>query len=110
MAGWFASRPGVDALRILRLCFPLVTTTHPNAFTGVRRLASGKHGAFLDGILVYRSTVEAEATQALDFLDEPGTCSICDGIGHGYPGAGPCPLEETGEDDPRERALWALNV
>lgn len=23
------------------------------------------------------------------------TCSICDGLGHGYPGAGPCPLEVT---------------
>lgn len=21
------------------------------------------------------------------------TCNICDGLGHGYPGAGPCPLE-----------------
>jgi len=28
---------------------------------------------------------------------EPPACSICDGLGHGYPGAGPCPLEETGE-------------
>jgi len=27
--------------------------------------------------------------------DEPRRCSICDGIGHGYPGAGPCPTEET---------------
>jgi hypothetical protein len=36
------------------------------------------------------------------------TCSLCDGVGHGYPGAGPCPLEETGEDDPRERELWAM--
>jgi len=26
------------------------------------------------------------------------TCSICDGLGHGYPGAGPCPLEERGEE------------
>lgn len=24
------------------------------------------------------------------------TCSLCDGLGHGYPGAGPCPLEERG--------------
>jgi hypothetical protein len=51
------------------------------------------------------------ASEAADFLygpPEPPACSICDGIGHGYPGAGPCPLEETGEDDPRERELWAL--
>jgi hypothetical protein len=26
---------------------------------------------------------------------EPPCCSICDGAGHGYPGAGPCPLENT---------------
>ncbi len=24
-------------------------------------------------------------------------CSICDGMGHGYPGGGPCPLEMMGE-------------
>ncbi len=39
---------------------------------------------------------------------EGPSCSICDGLGHGYPGGGPCPLEETGEDDPRERLLWAM--
>lgn len=27
-----------------------------------------------------------------DWTEGP-TCSICDGVGHGYPGAGPCPLE-----------------
>ncbi len=26
-------------------------------------------------------------------------CSICDGYGHGYPGAGPCPLENTMSDE-----------
>jgi hypothetical protein len=30
--------------------------------------------------------------------DEGSTCSICDGLGHGYPGAGPCPLEDRGYD------------
>lgn len=24
---------------------------------------------------------------------EGPTCPICDGLGHGYPGAGPCPIE-----------------
>ena len=24
------------------------------------------------------------------------TCAVCDALGHGYPGAGPCPLEERG--------------
>lgn len=30
--------------------------------------------------------------------DAVGTCSICDAVGHGYPGGGPCPLEERGEE------------
>lgn len=30
------------------------------------------------------------------------TCSICDALGHGYPGAGPCPLEERGFDNEYE--------
>lgn len=29
--------------------------------------------------------------------DDRPTCTICDGLGHGYPGGGPCPLEERGE-------------
>jgi len=29
---------------------------------------------------------------------EGPTCPICDALGHGYPGAGPCPLEMTGEE------------
>lgn len=24
---------------------------------------------------------------------EPRHCNICDAVGHGYPGGGPCPLE-----------------
>jgi hypothetical protein len=31
-----------------------------------------------------------------EFYEGP-TCSLCDGLGHGYPGGGPCPLEERGE-------------
>lgn len=44
--------------------------------------------------------------------DEPPSCSICDGLGHGYPGGPPCPLEvnevqrwETDEDERRAQAL-----
>lgn len=33
---------------------------------------------------------------------EGPTCSICDGLGHGYPGGGPCPLEERGYDAARQ--------
>jgi hypothetical protein len=29
-----------------------------------------------------------------DWMDSEPTCSICDGLGHGYPGAGFCPLEQ----------------
>ncbi len=32
------------------------------------------------------------AKQEMDSL----FCSICDGMGHGYPGGGPCPLESVG--------------
>jgi hypothetical protein len=33
-----------------------------------------------------------------DYLsqDEGPTCGLCDAVGHGYPGGGPCPLEERG--------------
>lgn len=31
--------------------------------------------------------------------DEGPTCSICDGLGHGYPGGPPCPLEMRGADE-----------
>ncbi len=40
-----------------------------------------------------------------DYMSTVGrTCSICDAVGHGYPGGGPCPLEERGEDCPP----WAM--
>jgi hypothetical protein len=31
--------------------------------------------------------------------EEGPTCTLCDGLGHGYPGAGPCPLEMRGWED-----------
>jgi hypothetical protein len=36
---------------------------------------------------------------------EGPTCSICDGLGHGYPGGPPCPLEVT---DYSGEPWWAL--
>lgn len=41
---------------------------------------------------------------------EGPSCSICDALGHGYPGGGPCPLEDRGydEDDSSERWLESL--
>lgn len=53
-------------------------------------------------------STEDEAAEFLYGPPDPPTCSLCDAVGHGYPGAGPCPLEETGEDDPFERMLWAM--
>jgi hypothetical protein len=34
-----------------------------------------------------------------DEFDEGPSCSLCDGLGHGYPGGGPCPLEDRGWQD-----------
>ena len=48
----------------------------------VRRCFGLEHGLYS---LEEQASIEAQ--------DEPQTCSICDGIGHGYPGAGPCPTE-----------------
>jgi hypothetical protein len=52
-----------------------------------------------------RNVKAMEALMDSDELVPEPTCSLCDGVGHGYPGAGPCPLEVTdysGEPD------WAL--
>jgi len=38
-------------------------------------------------------------TEEYDELDDAPCCSICDGVGHGYPGGGPCPLENRGAWD-----------
>lgn len=47
--------------------------------------------------------------------DYAPSCSICDGIGHGYPGGAPCPLEcdpvawmETEEDEMRADAMTRM--
>ena len=50
----------------------------------------------------FRADGEAEANEVC--------CSICDGLGHGQPGYGPCPLE-MGADDGFERweAQFAWN-
>lgn len=44
---------------------------------------------------------------AWDQEEDGPTCSICDGLGHGYPGAGPCPLEDRGwADADDDRRVW----
>jgi hypothetical protein len=37
-----------------------------------------------------------EDLYGVQVFDEGPSCSICDGLGHGYPGGAPCPLEERG--------------
>lgn len=49
----------------------------------------------------YRWTA-AELSDYEEAMYDQRCCSICDGAGHGYPGAGPCPLEERGSYDARE--------
>jgi hypothetical protein len=59
-------------------------------------LASGTQVLLDDGVPVMQ-------------VGEPlGFCSICDGLGHGYPGGAPCPLEDRGwgDDDPRDAPTW----
>lgn len=36
---------------------------------------------------------DCEYVDAWEAAHDQPTCFICDGIGHGYPGGGPCPLE-----------------
>ncbi len=62
------------------------------------RLASGKV-VWVDG----RGVALKEPPHGAEFApvddgeyDEGPTCSICDGVGHGYPGGPPCPLETRG--------------
>lgn len=45
----------------------------------------------------YASLEDYEAEQAYLWEVRQGHCSICDGLGHGFPGGGPCPLETRGE-------------
>lgn len=33
-------------------------------------------------------------------------CALCDAVGHGQPGYGPCPLEERGAEDAYAEAQW----
>lgn len=44
-------------------------------------------------------------TELVEDYDWEPTCGICDATGHGYPGAGPCPLEDV---DYSGEPWWAL--
>lgn len=52
----------------------------------------------------HESAVDVEECYFPEFYDER-TCSLCDAVSHGYPGGGPCPLEERGWDDWRQEEL-----
>ena len=54
------------------------------------------------------AAISCEDFGCFDQEPDPPTCNICDAVGHGYPGAGPCPLE-VGQYDPREEAEMALH-
>lgn len=70
---------------------------------GWRTLASGNGGRFENGRLV-----EIDDSRPEDY--EGPSCSICDALGHGYPGGPPCPLEDRGEPlDPREAWLESID-
>lgn len=89
-------------------------------------MSSPEPGALIEDGLDVLSVAVAVAIQANDPWsyqdDEPPTCWICDGVGHGYVvgwenvrGKGdvpilssPCPLEDRGGYDPRdyEEDMW----
>jgi hypothetical protein len=76
-------------------------------------------------LVVFQSTVEhftfdtlaeakdkyqEEAYYAAEAANWRPSCNICDGLGHGYPGAGPCPLENMGApNSPEEDMMEALD-
>lgn len=65
-------------------------------------------------VLAAAAVVPGGAAQVLADLDAYGpsdgpSCSICDALGHGYPGGPPCPLEGLDPIDPIEEALMAMD-
>lgn len=75
------------------------------------RESTGVWKAEVVGVAAYDTTREGALERLLDasaYDDEPRCCSLCDAPGHGYPGGGPCPLENMGEPmDAREEEAIA---
>lgn len=71
-----------------------------------RFLASGSVAVFddADGRVFFIGSAEG-ADEAQFGPDEGPSCSICDALGHGYVGGGPCPLEDV---DYSDEPWWAL--
>lgn len=67
----------------------------------LRQFASGKV-AHVQADGSFRVLDPVEAANLDEYVYGPAEdpdvryCSLCDGVGHGYPGGGPCPLEERG--------------
>jgi hypothetical protein len=51
------------------------------------------------------AAAEAAAQEEPEGYEGP-TCSICDALGHGYPGGPPCPLEDSGRYEPEEQGAF----
>lgn len=66
------------------------------------------HGEVSDGTWIVGSPFVCD--ECYSTIDEPRTCSLCDAIGHGYPGAGPCPLEDRGWDDRPDREMFTFQA
>lgn len=84
---------------------------HHESVSMVRTCFSLEYGAY--SLEEMAAMSEDELHDYADTLEAAQSCSICDGLGHGYPGGRPCPLEENEqqwvEADAEERmaALFA---
>ena len=72
--------------------------------TDARVLASGKVALIFEGKVFWTGEAEDAAEAHYYYHPEDGEayavyCSVCDGAGHGQPGYGYCPLEDTGWRD-----------
>jgi hypothetical protein len=71
-----------------------------------RILASGNVAVLDESARVTMILSKEDWYQYESYLDEQArSCSICDGLGHGYPGGRPCPLEDVSYAD---EPWWAL--
>ena len=64
--------------------------------TSEKELRSGALALLDEKGRCFKILVGEDIESYFDCLSEAGLvyCSICDGVGHGQPGYGPCPLEE----------------
>jgi len=68
-----------------------------------RLLASGNVALLDEGKVVWIGPLEDAEYAAYcheEAKDYVPSCSLCDAVGHGYVGGGPCPLEERGAYEP----------